>query len=195
MKYVDIQTVLSHRTNLIIEIISNMKKFTAVIFLLLLIAQPAQADFNDGVMAYLMGEYETAYNTMRSLAETADHSYAQYYLGMMYLNGQGVDQNYEEAGKWFRKAAEQGIPQAQYKLGYLYNQGQGLPKDLEYAYAWYRVGATYNHQKSINSIEAVRAKLSGEELKEAEILSQDFINQFGPKESDETTKPRVIENE
>lgn len=172
-----------------------MKKFIAVLFLLLFSVRLAYADFNDGVVAYLMGQYETAYNTMRSLAETADHSYAQYYLGMMYLNGQGVEQNYEEAGKWFRKAAEHGVPQAQYKLGYLYNKGQGLPKDLEYAYAWYRVGAEYNHQKSINSITEVKGQLTEEELKEAEKLSMDFIKQYGPKETGDLDAPKMIDKE
>lgn len=172
-----------------------MKKFIAVILLSLSFIRLAYADFNDGVMAYLMGQYETAYNTMRSLAETADHAYAQYYVGMMYLNGQGVEQSYEEAGKWFRKAAEHGIPQAQYKLGYLYSKGQGLPKDLEYAYAWYRVGATRNHQKSINSIAEVKTQLTDEELNEAEKLSLDLIQQYGPKEDEEAGTPKMIEKE
>ncbi len=33
---------------------------------------------------------------------------AQFNLGVMYANGQGVAQNDDEAGKWLRKAAEQG---------------------------------------------------------------------------------------
>lgn len=37
----------------------------------------ARADFNDGVVAYLMGDYERAYATMRSLAEATDHAYAE----------------------------------------------------------------------------------------------------------------------
>ena len=172
-----------------------MKKSIAALLLFLAAIPPAFADFNDGVVAYLMGQYDTAYNTMRSLAETADHSYAQYYLGMMYLNGQGVEQSYEEAGKWFRKAAEQGIPQAQYKLGYLYSKGQGLPKDLEYAYAWYRVGAAHNHQKSINSIDDIKEQLSDEEFKEAEKLSMDFIKQYGPGEDEDPNMPREIDKE
>ncbi len=143
----------------------------------------ARADFNDGVIAYTMGEYQTAYNTMRSLAETADHAYAQYYLGMMYLNGQGVVQSYEDAGTWFRKAAEHSIPQAQYKLATLYFNGQGVPRDYEYAYAWYSAGVAHKHAKSIAAIADARARLSAEELVEAEKLSQKFIRDYGPKEN------------
>ena len=142
----------------------------------------ARADFNDGVVAYTMGEYQSAYNTMRSLAETSDHAYAQYYVGMMYLNGQGVEQSYADAGTWFRKAAEHSIPQAQYKLATLYFNGQGVPRDFEYAYAWYSAGAAHRHTKSLEAVADARAKLSPEELKEAEKLSEKFIRDYGPKE-------------
>jgi uncharacterized protein len=35
----------------------------------------------------------------------------------MYETGQGVAQDYAEAVKWHRKAAEQGDPRAQHNLG------------------------------------------------------------------------------
>ena len=34
---------------------------------------------------------------------------AQYNLGIMYQNGQGVDVNYKKAFEWYEKAAEQGL--------------------------------------------------------------------------------------
>jgi TPR repeat protein len=156
------------------------KRLIAVL-LLLFTTQPAWADFNEGVVAYMMGQYDKAYNTMRSLAETADNAYAEYYLGVMYLNGQGVEQDYTKASEWFRKAAEKHIPQAQYKLGTLYFNGQGVPRDFERAYAWYRVGAVLNHQKSIAALPKARENLSKEELKSAEKLSLEYIDKYGPK--------------
>lgn len=42
--------------------------------------------------------------------------HAQYNLGLMYANGTGVPQDYNEAAKWFRLAAEQGHASAQYNL-------------------------------------------------------------------------------
>jgi len=159
-----------------------LKNKRLLLMLLLVFAtQPAWADFNEGVVAYMMGQYDKAYNTMRSLAETADNAYAQYYLGMMYLNGQGVDQDYAKASEWFRKAAEHHIPQAQYKLGTLYFNGQGVPRDFERAYAWYRVAAVQNHQKSIAALPEARENLSKEELKSAEKLSLEYIDKYGPK--------------
>ena len=38
---------------------------------------------------------------------------AQYNLGMMYYTGSGVHQDYAEALRWFRQAAEQGHAEAQ----------------------------------------------------------------------------------
>ena len=37
-------------------------------------------------------------------------------LGVCYYNGRGVEQNYEEAVKWYKKAAEQGNDDAQIML-------------------------------------------------------------------------------
>lgn len=158
-----------------------------------LAAFSARADFNDGVVAYLMGDYQTAYNTMRALAETADHGYAQYYVGMMYLNGQGVTQSYEDAGQWFLKAAEHSIPQAQYKLGLLYSNGQGLPRDYERAYAWYKAGAAHNHPRSVEALDDARTRLSAAELVEAEKLATKFASEYGPKE--DAGQPVQIKNE
>jgi TPR repeat protein len=57
------------------------------------------------------------------------------------LNGQGVPQDYAEAVKWYRKAADQGLAEAQYNLGSCYAKGQGVPKDLAEMVKWYRKAA------------------------------------------------------
>ena len=169
-----------------------MKK-TLIVLLLALFAATARADFNDGVVQYLTGQYDQAYATMRSLAETADHGYAQYYVGMMHMNGQGTEQSFEEAGKWFRKASEHGIPQAQAKLANLYYKGQGLPRDFEQAYAWNTVAAAYKHTGATAALEEVRGQLSAEEVVEAEKLSAKLIKDYGPKQ--DLAQPIEVEAE
>ena len=162
-----------------------MNKFYAVILLMLLGTQAVLADRNDGAYAYLQGDYETAYNTMISLANTSDDKIAQYYLGVMYMKGQGVEQDYEKAGEWFRKASEQGLAVAMYKLAGLYTEGNGVPKDLEFAYVWYSVGAVQKHQKSINMIEKAKSRLSGEELTSANQLIAEYVEKYVPKDETE----------
>tara|TARA_B100000953_G_scaffold298649_1_gene296019 strand:- start:1854 stop:2375 length:522 start_codon:yes stop_codon:yes gene_type:complete len=173
-----------------------MKKIRPLLFLLIYTVTTAvRADFNDGVVAYLMADYEKAFTTMQSLAETSDHGFAQYYMGMMYLKGQGVDQDYEAASNWFRKASEKNIPQAQYKLGDLYFKGRGVPKDYEYAYIWYSVGASHKHELSEKSVKKAKNKLSDEELKEADKVIVTYIKKYGPEKDIDPTKPIKIENE
>ncbi len=64
-------------------------------------------------------------------------SEAQYNLGVMYQNGQGVTQDYAETLKWYRKAAEQGLATAQYSLGEMYKKGLGVKKDRREARKWF----------------------------------------------------------
>ena len=54
---------------------------------------------------------------------------AQFNLGVMYENGQGVRQDYVQAVQWYRKASEQGDAQAQYNLGLMYYDGRGVRQD------------------------------------------------------------------
>ena len=49
-------------------------------------------------------------------AEQGD-AIAQFNLGDMYYNGEGVSVDYQEAMKWYSKAAEQGLADAQSSLG------------------------------------------------------------------------------
>ena len=162
-----------------------MKKIYSIIFLMLLGVQTAHADRNDGAYAYLQGDYETAYNTMISLANTSEDPIAQYYLGVMYMKGQGVEQDFEQAGEWFRKASEQGLAVAMYKLAKLYTKGEGVPKDMEFAYVWYSVAAVHEHEKSINMIEKAKSNLSSEELTSANQLVAEYVEKYGPKDEEE----------
>ena len=54
---------------------------------------------------------------------------AQFYLGYMYHNGQGVLQDYETAVKWYILSAEQGDGKAQLNLGVMCATGQGVLQD------------------------------------------------------------------
>ena len=59
----------------------------------------------------------------------------------MYDKGQGVTQDYAEAARWFRNAADQGIARAQYNLGARYTIGQGVAQDYAEAARWLRKAA------------------------------------------------------
>jgi TPR repeat protein len=59
----------------------------------------------------------------------------------MYREGKGVTQDYEEAVKWFRQAAEQGFAEGQNNLGWMYQNGLGVTKNVDEAVKWYKKSA------------------------------------------------------
>ena len=83
-----------------------MPRFALILLGCLALAAPAWAGYIEGMAAFERGDYETALRELRPLAEQGDAS-AQFNLGFMYGTGQGVSQDYAEAARWFRLAAEQ----------------------------------------------------------------------------------------
>jgi uncharacterized protein len=157
----------------------RMKTRQILFALVLFTSLSAHADFNDGVVALMMGDYEKAVNILLPLAETADHAYAQYFVGRMYAGGQGLTQDYDAAAKWYRQAAEKGVGDAQYRLGGLYQMGHGVPKDMEYAYSWYSVAAHLGNAKAQDGVNSAAASLSEDEMKAANELAADLIAKYG----------------
>src|ERR1022692_771398 len=66
---------------------------------------------------------------------------AQFNLGLMYVNGQGVAKDEKTAVLWYTKAAEQGYAKAQDNLGWMYDTGRGVAKDEKTAVLWYTKAA------------------------------------------------------
>ena len=84
-----------------------MVKAWLVAFLLSTGPAVAVGPFDDGQAAYDRGDYATALQLWRPLADQGDAS-AQSSLGAMYAFGKGVQRDDAVAVTWFRKAAEQG---------------------------------------------------------------------------------------
>jgi len=112
----------------------------AGVFPLLLLSSQSWADLSEGTQAYDRGDYVTAMNELHPLAEQGLAS-AQFYLGLMYENGQSVPQDYQEAAQWYLKAAKQGHDRAQNNLGKLYEEGLGVEQDHIIAVQWYQKAA------------------------------------------------------
>ena len=97
-------------------------------------------DFEDGVAAHEAGNYQAAAASFMRSAQQGD-ARAQYNLGVMYANGEGVRQDDAEAVRWWRLAAAQGNASAQYSLGVMYDNGRGVRQDDAEAVRWYRLAA------------------------------------------------------
>ena len=97
-----------------------------------------------GGLAVMVLSAQDDLDTVRQAAEQGD-ARAQFNLGIMYDNGEGVFKDEAEAVKWFRLAAEQGHADAQFNLGVTYANGQGVLKDSVLAHMWYNIaGANGN---------------------------------------------------
>ena len=59
----------------------------------------------------------------------------------MYDNGEGVPQDYQEAMKWYRLAAEQGARRRPNQPRAHVHQRRGVPQDDQEAVKWYRLAA------------------------------------------------------
>lgn len=63
---------------------------------------------------------------------------AQYKLGVLYMTGIGVEQNYLQAIKYLSQAAQQGQTLARYHLGVLHKDGLGTPKNCNAAVKFFK---------------------------------------------------------
>ena len=82
----------------------------------------------DGFSAAQKGDVLTAFQIFKPLAEQGNPP-AQYFIGWMYENGQGVAQDYKSAIKWYSHASEQGYTPAQRNLSSMYANGKGVTQD------------------------------------------------------------------
>jgi TPR repeat protein len=94
------------------------------------------ADLDEGEKAFHAGNYKLAIARLKPLAERGG-ARAQWYLGNMYEQGRGVQQDYREATRWYLMSAEQGDADSQSHLGYLYENGLGAARDDKLAAQWY----------------------------------------------------------
>jgi TPR repeat protein len=107
------------------------------VLLLALIGLAAAGPLEDGQAAYRKGDYATALQILRPLAEQGNAS-AQTALGVIYEHGQGVPQDFVQAVIWYGEAAYQADPDAQSNLGTMYANGWGVEQDYAQAVVMYR---------------------------------------------------------
>ena len=102
----------------------------------------------------VLQDYEKALEWFRKAAKQG-YEIAQYSLGMMYYNGDGIPKrDYKAAIEWFYKAAEQEYVHAQYVLGDMYYNGHGIPKkDYITAYVWFSLAVEQGHEDAHKSLD------------------------------------------
>lgn len=124
-------------------------------------------------------QQEKPYFTIQLYQEKASKgdAEAQYQLGLLFMNGKGTIQNFEEAAKWFKLAANQNHALAQYQLGLIHQTGYGLPANLEKSYMWFNISAAAGVQEAIVARNKIMLSLTPKQLKKAQDASRKwFLN-------------------
>jgi TPR repeat protein len=79
---------------------------------------------------------------------------AQFKLGKMYHKSP-LARDWEEAIKWYGKAAEQNHAGAQFNLGEMYKEGRGVPLDEKEAEKWYQKAADQGHEDACSALKVI----------------------------------------
>lgn len=97
-----------------------------------------------GKCYYCLDQYDKA---LEIFEETADdwNGESNYYLGMIYYEGKGVDISLQKAFNNFIKSADKKNPKAQLMVGLMYKEGKGVIKNEEQAYKWFKLSAEANN--------------------------------------------------
>ena len=95
-------------------------------------------------------------------------SKAQWWLGRMYEEGDGVPKDMAQALTWLTKAADTGYAIAASYLGAIYGAGDSVPKNDSLSWTWYERSADLGDEKAqlwVGKLYALRGlKELGEEL-------------------------------
>ena len=103
---------------------------------------------------------------------------AQFNLGFMYHQGQGVPQNYAEAMKWYRKAADQGLAEAQFNLAGMYYNGEGVKQNFIKAYVWWSLTLENGYEKANKILEVLSSKMTAQQIAQAQYEAAILLKQI-----------------
>jgi TPR repeat protein len=145
-----------------------MRQIVAALILMLGLMQPASAQNVTAV---------------RTLAEQGDAE-AQFALGTMYRDGQGVARDYAEALRWWRSAAELGLLDAKLALGNIHAGGTGVARDNILAYKWYELATLQSGDDWLRGIarsnrDAVAARMTLADISKARRLVGEWTAKHG----------------
>ena len=152
--------------------------------LILILISPVEASLEEGLKAAEKGDYKTAFNKWKKLAQKGNVT-VQATVAVLYHTGQGVKRDYQKAFYWYKKAAEQGNPASQANLGVMYAKGTGTKRNMIESYAWYSVAAAAHKDKKVGNelwgIEAIASQLSKKDMEKAKKLAQQYQKKYKTK--------------
>jgi uncharacterized protein len=127
-----------------------------------------------GIPNYIKPDAVHAYEMFNYAATYFGDPDAQYHLGRMYLDGQGVGKNTKQAVRWLFAAANKGQYQAQAVFGSLLFTGQSVPRNAPRGLMWLilaRDAATPEETWIADLYDAASKQVTADELEAASTMA------------------------
>ena len=127
------------------------RKITTNLFHCTLIVLPFQTaaalshELKLGLQSYFSEDFTIAYEYL-SLSAEANNGEAQYLLGHMFENGEGLEVDHSRSFKWYLAAAKNGVAPAQYSVSLKYSFGIGTPRNIREGLFWLEAAARQGHE-------------------------------------------------
>lgn len=110
----------------------------------------------------------------------AGDPHSQRWVGLAYLDGDGVARDYSQALQWFLKvannesASREDVSSAQSALAFLYSSAYGVERSHVLAYAWANLAAAGGREGAQKILLEIEKKMSSQEIREAQQLSSSW---------------------
>ncbi|HTD68170.1 MAG TPA: tetratricopeptide repeat protein [Candidatus Limnocylindria bacterium] len=114
-------------------------------------------------------------------AADQSHRMAQFNLGQMFAQGQGVSRNEETAVMWIRRAANGGDAGAQFNLGNRdsHTDAHGPTTDTSESriesYKWFKLAAAQGYGQALERCDAATMRMTQEEVSEGNRRAVGFV--------------------
>ena len=86
---------------------------------------------------------------------------AAYEIGVRFAEAKGVAANFDEAAKWYDRAAQAGVVPAIFRLGTFYEKGLSVKKDVDIARRYYLQAAERGNAKAMHNLAVLDADGGG----------------------------------
>ena len=136
------------------------------------LGQGIDLDYDSAIKWYMKSaeqgnaDAEFALGFAHTLGAGVGNAAAQNSMGCSYYWGQGVEQDYTEAVKWLRMAADQGKGIALFNLGNAYAEGHGVERDYRKALSLYEAALDKGTMIARGRIQTVKELIAEEKRKQ-----------------------------
>lgn len=128
-------------------------------------------------------EYKKCFEGHLVLAEQG-YPLAECQVGFFYLEGIGVEKDFEKALFWTERAAVHGDRDGQCNLAWIYEEGFGVEKNIEKVKYWYKQAALQGHDLAIEKCEELNIEITRHNSISLSRAGTEYANQIWKKQND-----------